>query len=97
MTEEDYWATDPDFDQTIETAAAKGETLLTQPKRVRPTFRDYQIKPVYESNPWQPAKTFYMVTLWDNNLGRLFDSYEVAFKWLRQQLDAENNDSEQIS
>jgi hypothetical protein len=91
MTEEEYWASESDFHKIIETAAAQGEMLLTEPKPERPTFRDYQIKPLYESNPWQPARTFYMVTLWDNNLGRLFDSYEAAFKWLRRQL-ANNGD-----
>ena len=96
MTEEDYWAGDPDFQETIETAAARGEMLLTEPKAGRPAFTDYQIKPLYESNPWQPAKTFYMVSLWDQNLGRLFDSYESAFRWLTQHLEASNDDSEQI-
>lgn len=95
MTEEDYWAGDPDFHQIIETAAAQGEMLLTEPETGRPTFTDYQIKPLYESNPWQPAKTFYMVSLWDQNLGRLFDSYEAAFRWLRQHLEASNDDPEQ--
>jgi hypothetical protein len=96
MTEEDYWGSDPDFDAIIETAAAQGELLLTEPESKRPTFRDYHIKPLYEQAPWQPGKTYYMVTLWGNNLGRLFDSYEDAFKWLRQQLEANNDDLEQI-
>jgi hypothetical protein len=96
MTEEDYWAGDPDFQEVIEAAAAQGEMLLTEPKAGRPAFTDYQIKPLYESNPWQPAKTFYMVSLWDQNLGRLFDSYESAFRWLTQHLEASNDDSEQI-
>ena len=55
MTEEDYWASDPDFDEIIKTAATQGETLLTEAKCERRTFRDYQIKPLYESNRWQPA------------------------------------------
>jgi hypothetical protein len=93
MTEEEYWAGDSDFHEIIEMAAAQGEMLLTEPKPVRPTFRDYRITPLYESNPWQPARTFYMVTLRDNNLGRLFDSYEAAFIWLSRQLEANNGDS----
>jgi hypothetical protein len=95
MTEEDYWASDPDFHEIIETAAVQGEMLLTESKTERPTFRDYQIKPLYESNPWQPANTFYMVTLWDKNIGRLFDSYEAAFNWLRRELEANKDDPEQ--
>jgi hypothetical protein len=95
MTEEDYWASDPDFHEIIETAAVQGEMLLTESKTERPTFRDYQIKPLYECNPWQPANTFYMVTLWDKNIGRLFDSYEAAFNWLRRELEANKDDPEQ--
>jgi hypothetical protein len=94
MTEEDYWASDPNFHEIIETVAAQGEMLL-ESKRHRPTFRDYQIKPLYESNPWQPANTYYMVTLSDKSVGRLFDSYEAAFNWLRQHLGANNGDSDQ--
>ena len=37
--------------------------LLTVSTSKQPTFRDYQIKPLYESNPWQPAKTYYMKLL----------------------------------
>ena len=96
MTEEDYWASDLDFHEIIEAAAAQGEELLTEGKCDQPTFSDYQIKPLYESNPWQPARTFYMVTLWDNNVGRLFNSYEAAFNWLKRQLEANNDDAEQI-
>jgi len=91
MTEEDYWASDPDFQEIIEAAAAQGDILLAKPERKRPTFGDYQIRPLYERNPWQPGKTYYMVTLWDNNLGRLFDNYEAAFQWLRQQLEASDD------
>jgi hypothetical protein len=90
MTEEDYWASDPAFQEIIETAAVQGQMLLAEPKRARRTFSDYQIKPLYESNPWQPAKTYYMVAIRDKNVGRLFNNYEAAFKWLKQQLDANN-------
>lgn len=96
MTEEDYWASDPDFHNIIETAAAQGEMLLTEHKSKRTTFGDYQIKPLYERAPWQRGKTYYMITLWNNNVGRLFDSHEAAFKWLTQRLEANNNDSEQV-
>ena len=95
MTEEDYWASDPNFAETIETAAAQGEMLLLQSKGDRPTFSDYQIKPLYESNPWQPANTYYMVTLLDRSVGRLFQNYDAAFNWLKQQLDGNHGDSEQ--
>jgi hypothetical protein len=88
MNEEDYWASDPGFHEVIESAAAQGEMLLSEAKSKQPNFGDYQIKPLYESNPWQPARTYYMVTLWDKNVGRLFDNYEAAFQWLRQQLEA---------
>jgi len=96
MTEEDYWASDPDFQEIIETAAAQGDILLAKPERKRPTFGDYQIRPLYERNPWQPGKTYYMVTLWDNNLGRLFDNYEAAFQWIRQHLEANDEGSGQV-
>ena len=96
MTEEDYWASDPDFQEIIETAAAQGDILLAKPERKRPTFGDYQIRPLYERNPWQPGKTYYMVTLWDNNLGRLFDNYEAAFQWIRQHLEANDDGSGQV-
>jgi hypothetical protein len=36
-----------------------------------------------------------MVTLWDKNIGRLFDSYEAAFNWLRRELEANKDDPEQ--
>ena len=88
MNDEDYWASDPGFHEVIESAAAQGEMLLSEAKSKQPNFGDYQIKPLYESNPWQPARTYYMVTLWDKNVGRLFDNYEAAFQWLRQQLEA---------
>ena len=43
MTEEDYWASDPDFHQIIETAAAQGEMLLGEAKIGQPNFGGYQI------------------------------------------------------
>jgi hypothetical protein len=95
MTEEDYWASDPNFDEIIGMVAAQGEMLLRQSKRDRPTLSDYQIKPLYESSPWQPANTYYMVTLWDKSVGRLFDNYGAAFNWLRRQVEANNGDWEQ--
>jgi hypothetical protein len=79
MTEEDYWTSDPAFQEIIEMAAEQGQMLLTEPKHARRPFSDYQIKPLYESNPWQPAKTYYMVTMGDKNVGRLFNNYETAF------------------
>jgi len=63
MNEEDYWASDPGFHEVIESAAARGEMLLSEGKSKQPNFGDYQIKPLYESNPWQPARTYYMVPL----------------------------------
>lgn len=95
MTEEDYWATDSELHEVIEAAAAQGEMLLSKAKIGQPSLGDYQIKPLYESNPWQPAKTYYMVTLWAENVGWLFDNYEAAFEWVRQQLEAIDDDGEQ--
>jgi hypothetical protein len=88
MTEEDYWASDSELHDVIESAAARGEVLLREAKIDQPNRGDYQIKPLYESNPWQPAKTYYMVALWAENVGRLFDNYEAAFQWVRRQLEA---------
>jgi hypothetical protein len=96
MNEEDYWASDPGFHEVIESAAARGEMLLSEGKSKQPNFGDYQIKPLYESNPWQPARTYYMVTLGDKNVGRLFDNYEAAFQWLRQQLEENNDDRKEV-
>jgi hypothetical protein len=95
MTEEDYWANDLELHEAIEAAAVQGEMLLSGAKIGQPSFGDYQIKPLYESNPWQPAKTYYMVTLWAKNVGWLFDNYEAAFQWVRQQLGANGDGREQ--
>lgn len=95
MTEEDYWASDSELHEVIEAAAAQGEMLLIKAKIGQSSLGDYQIKPLYESNPWQPAKTYYMVTLWAENVGWLFDNYEAAFEWVRQQLEASGDDGEQ--
>lgn len=92
MTEEDYWASDSDLHEEIEAAAAQGEMLLSEARVGQPSFGDYQIKPLYESNPWQPANTYYMVTLWAKNVGWLFDTYEAAFQWITQQLEASGDD-----
>jgi hypothetical protein len=95
MTEEDYWASDSELHEVIEAAAAQGEMLLIKAKIGPPSLGDYQIKPLYESNPWQPAKTYYMVTLWAENVGWLFDNYETAFEWVGQQLEASGDGGEQ--
>jgi hypothetical protein len=95
MTEEDYWANDWELHEAIEAAAAQGKMLLIGAKIGQPSFGDYQIKPLYESNPWQPAKTYYMVTLRAENVGWLFENYEAAFQWVRQQLRANGDGWEQ--
>jgi hypothetical protein len=92
MTEEDYWASDWELHEVIEAATAQGEIRLRMAKIDVLNFSDYQIKPLYESNPWQPAKTYYMVTLWAKNVGRLFDNYEAAFRWVKQQLKGNDDD-----
>jgi hypothetical protein len=94
MTEEEYWASDSELHEAVEAAAAQGEILLIEAKVGRISSGDYQIKPLYESNPWQPAKTYYMVTLWAENVGWLFDDYEAAFRWVRRQLEANDDDGE---
>jgi hypothetical protein len=94
MTEEEYWASDSELHEAVEVAAAQGEILLIEAKVGRLSSGDYQIKPLYESNPWQPAKTYYMVTLWAENVGWLFDDYEAAFRWVRRQLEANDDDGE---
>jgi hypothetical protein len=94
MTEEEYWASDSELHEAVEAAATQGEMLLSDAKVGRLSSGDYQIKPLYESNPWQPAKTYYMVTLWAKNVGWLFDDYEAAFRWVRRQLEANYDDGE---